>query len=903
MIFRFVMNSSSENSLSSNLNGAEQLLKFISGPAASVCLQTNTLLFCNHSATKLLGFTNKDFYGRKAEEVISEYSSLKREALAHSQNEDLNPVVSGLILASGDRLDAKLSIIPFTSNQTQVVIFSINPIQSQNNFPSKVDSELLFFTKNPLPLIMVRFNTFEIVSVNPQAQEFLGYDSQELIGVNLANFITSNSNNLVEDIKSFINKLYVGLEETFVTKNKENKDVALQYSVIQDEERYDVLFTLVDITERNYALKALWEIQGNLAQEVKKQTSDLVRINNSLLQQIKTRKAAEEEVRQSQEIFHRLFELNPNGILLKTFEGGAVVEVNKSFKKIFNFSQSELVQGKVSNDKLFCNPLEYDELQKNLATKGFVRNANLSMLSKEGHVRFVVYNGEVVNLGGKLFLLEVYQDITDIHITQEKLADSEERYRTMFNNALVGIYRVEESTGIILNSNKQFAEILGYSTEKDLIGKSILPHYQPDGTREKFLEQLRNKGSAVLEYKFITKAGKTVWVVNYARYYKRESIVDGVVVNVSERKRIETLLKNSEHRFRSLIENASDVILIVNSEGRALYLSPSIEKELGYAIDKANKPNLYRFIHPDDLDIAKSIISTNSIDDKLQEVRIKHSNGSYRLFEFSFTNLIHNPAINGIVINARDVTEKAKAKEEINIALQQEQELSRQKTQFISTVSHEFRTPLTNISLNIQLLQKYIQNNKTEKANHSLKRMANAIKRLTALLNEVSLIGKDQSGRLQFAPEEQSLHSLQSEILDQISYLMLPNVDLEVEQGDDAKVLADKNLILHIMGNLLSNAIKYSSSNARILLKINTVNTSELDVVVEDEGIGIPEEELKFLYDPYFRASNVKNVKGAGLGMSIVKRCVDLLNADFKIISEVNNGTRVECKIPLTSLK
>ena len=161
------MNSLSENSLSSNMNGAKQLLKFISGPAVSVCLQSNTLLSCNHSAAKLLGFTNKDFYGRKAEELIFKYSSLKREALAHSQNKNSNPVISELILASGDKLDAKLTVIPFNSNQTQIVLISINPIQTQNFFPSKVDFQHLFFTKNPLPLIMVSFNTFEIVSVNP----------------------------------------------------------------------------------------------------------------------------------------------------------------------------------------------------------------------------------------------------------------------------------------------------------------------------------------------------------------------------------------------------------------------------------------------------------------------------------------------------------------------------------------------------------------------------------------------------------------------------------------------------------------------------------------------------------------------------------------------------------------
>ncbi|MFP4555454.1 MAG: PAS domain S-box protein [Bacteroidales bacterium] len=889
--------------MKNNVNAAEQLLRFISGPALSVCLQTNKLLSCNDSARRLLGFSNDELIGSKLALIIPDYDSIKRKVYAYSSSESQHPFSVKLVKVSGAKTNVEVNIIPFFNNNNDLAIVAIKPKPSQEPSSIVLNSDSTFFIKNPLPLIMVEFSTFEIVSVNPKAQTFLGYEKQEFISANLTDFIASDSNDIVNDIKSFINKSYTGLEEAFITKSNERKDVALQYHVIEDNGRCEVLFSLVDITARNQALKALREIQGNLANEVKEQTTDLIRINNTLLQQIKTRKAAEEEVRQSQEIFHRLFELNPNGILLKTFEKGAVVEVNKSFRKIFNFSQSELLAGKVGNDRLFCDPSEYEDLQKKLAIKGFIRNAKLNMLSREGHVRFVVYNGEVVKLGGQQFLLEVYQDITEIHITQEKLADSEKRYRTMFNNALVGIYRVEESTGIILNSNKQFANILGYSTDNDIIGRSILSHYQPDGTREKLVNLLKKKGSGVLEYKLITKDTETVWIVNYARYYKSEGFIDGVVVDVSERKRIETLLKNSEHRFRSLIENATDVILIVNNVGRALYLSPSVEKELGYPIDKADKPNLYRYIHPDDIEIAESLLKSKAEEGKLQEVRIKHSNGTYRLFEFSYTNLLNNPAVNGIVINARDITERAKAKDEINFALQQEQELSRQKTQFISTVSHEFRTPLTNISLNIQLLQKYIQNNRTEKAKHSLTRMANAIKRLTALLSEVSLIGKEQSGRLQFAPEECSLHAFIDEILDQISYLLLPNVKLEVDMGEDSKVLADKNLILHILGNLLSNAIKYSPKDKDVLLKLEADKKMGLNIMVEDEGIGIPEEELKFLYDPYFRASNVKNVKGAGLGMSIVKRCVDLLEADFKVFSEENNGTRVVCKIPLTILK
>jgi signal transduction histidine kinase len=321
-------------------------------------------------------------------------------------------------------------------------------------------------------------------------------------------------------------------------------------------------------------------------------------------------------------------------------------------------------------------------------------------------------------------------------------------------------------------------------------------------------------------------------------------------------------------------------------------------RELGYTIKSTTKVNILDFLSSDDKLLLLELLDKKFYDKKTLEVKVKHANGTFRIYEFVITNLLSEPSINGYVINARDITNQIKARNEIDIALAKEQELNRLKTQFIATVSHEFRTPLTNISLNIQLLEKYLHDQNFENSESSLNRMSNAVKRLVALLNEVSLISKDQSGRLQFLPSEVDIYDLFDELIDQQSYLILPYVEVKVKKGKRQNVHVDKNLLQHIIGNLISNAVKYSPQKTPITVTILNKRTSIL-MKVKDMGIGIPAEEFQYLFDPYFRASNVSQIAGTGLGLSIVKKCVELHNGTVEVISEPTMGTEITCTIPL----
>ena len=777
-----------------------------------------------------------------------------------------------------------------------------NSLGIENKQDKLTDDELVdgFIQNTSLPVLLIDSNDFVIKNANSKALSFFDLPACKVVGVPLADFAESPSR-FNSSLSSFVKNGYTGLELSFKT-SKLLRSTEIHYSAIERKGQKVLLCILIDITQQNLAFSELQRIKNSLASEVASQTKDLVRINNALLEQIKNKQRIEQELRQSQELFMHLFRLNPNGLVLRELQSPKIIELNQSFLKIFGLKANE-TKGKTLDDfNLIINSKAYNQLLAELQEKRRLTDVPLTMMSNSGHVVFVEWSGEVVKVNDQEFILEVFHDITQTQIYQQKLVESEERYRTMFNNALVGISRARTTTGLISSCNRYFAQLIGYKAERDIVGKSIEKHFTNTKQRATFLSKLRANGSAIGEFELTTVQGKGIWVVDYAVINIEERYVDEVVVDITDRKIMENLLVSKEKRFRSMIEKASDLILIIDGEGEMLYLSPSVESELGYAIENYLGQNIFSYLNPSDVGKVKEMLSGEVLTSATtHEFRIKHKQGHEKVYEFSATDLRSDPAIGGIILNAYDITEKIKAREEINAALEKEMELSRQKTQFISTVSHEFRTPLTNISLNVQLLQKYLKDNRLEKAQLAINRLLNAERRLTALLNEVSLVSKDQSGRLSFTPEKWNIRSLTDDLLEQIDYLLQPNVNVKILESNNRQVLMDKNLLTHILGNFVSNAIKYSPKKNSIEVVIGLNLNDEYEIRVIDQGVGIPKEEQQFLFDPYFRASNAKDISGTGLGLNIAKRCVELHGGKLVLSSDEGTGTEIAAIIPLHS--
>lgn len=245
-----------------------------------------------------------------------------------------------------------------------------------------------------------------------------------------------------------------------------------------------------------------------------------------------------------------------------------------------------------------------------------------------------------------------------------------------------------------------------------------------------------------------------------------------------------------------------------------------------------------------------------------------------------------------------EVKERKKAEEEARKALEKERELNELKSRFVSIASHEFRTPLSTILSSISLVEQYKAKGELEKINKHTNRVRSSVNHLTAILNDFLSLGKLEEGKVEVKTEPIDLQVLCSDINEEIKVQLKAGQEIIVDcASGDELVLTDPRILRNILFNLLSNAIKYSDTGKKIHLSIRQ-SRSDYEIRIRDEGIGIPEEDKRHLFDRFFRASNAANIPGTGLGLNIVKRYVELLGGSIDFISGYNKGTTFTINIP-----
>jgi signal transduction histidine kinase len=226
------------------------------------------------------------------------------------------------------------------------------------------------------------------------------------------------------------------------------------------------------------------------------------------------------------------------------------------------------------------------------------------------------------------------------------------------------------------------------------------------------------------------------------------------------------------------------------------------------------------------------------------------------------------------------------------------QEISQFKSEFVSMLSHDIRSPLNTIQLIAGLLQNSGDKLPKEKKVSHFQLIRSAIKNMAQLLDEVSFIGRAESGKLYCEFQPLDLENFCRQLVEeaQIS-TQQKHITLIFTSVGVSEMLCDESLLRHILSNLLSNAIKYSLADTTVRFQLIGQEKTVI-FQIQDEGIGIPEEEQKRLFQPFYRASNVSKIPGTGLGLAIVKKCVETLNGEISVHSKVGVGTTFAVTLP-----
>ncbi|MGK0421447.1 MAG: PAS domain S-box-containing protein [Polaribacter sp.] len=296
---------------------------------------------------------------------------------------------------------------------------------------------------------------------------------------------------------------------------------------------------------------------------------------------------------------------------------------------------------------------------------------------------------------------------------------------------------------------------------------------------------------------------------------------------------------------------------------------------------------------------------------KLKQDILKTIAGAHLGFEITYKNKYFsvntipladkNAFISSALFVYSNITEQKKVEQDSQNALKKEQELNELKSRFVAMASHEFRTPLSAIQTSAILIGRQNESGKEQKREKYVAQIKRNVKQLVVILNDFLSLSKLEEGKVTANKVTFDFVVLSKTLVEEVSMTKKIGKNIIIS-APDAPVLLnlDPKLVRRILMNLLSNAIKYSPENTDIHIKIEKCNQF-ISLEVQNQGIGIPEEEQDKLFERFFRAKNVQDIEGTGLGLHIIKQFVALMNGTIDFKSKANKGATFLVKLPMPS--
>lgn len=375
-----------------------------------------------------------------------------------------------------------------------------------------------------------------------------------------------------------------------------------------------------------------------------------------------------------------------------------------------------------------------------------------------------------------------------------------------------------------------------------------------------------------------------------------ESLLEVVAGRLSaelQRNRLEEELRRSEEQYRLLIRHfPNGLALLFGLDHRIRVAGGSVIKDLGLSLAGVEGrtlleafPEYGEMLHQ----YAGPALSG--------EVHSFEAPYAGRLFQVQVLPVKNDKGeiFAGMAVS-QDITVQHQAEKEIRLALAKEKELRELKSRFISVASHELRNPLTSLLACTEMLEHYSDRLRPEKRAEFFQRIRDSIETMTLLVNDVLIYSKAEENRVEIKSSRISLEAFCRGLVDEFNLINpaeSPTVHFEWTCGctmSNPYVEIDQKLLRHILQNLLSNAIKYAPGTSQVAFVV-VCKPGNFWIEIRDQGIGIPAEDLPYLFEPFHRASNTGPISGTGLGLAIVKQYVDLLGGTISVKSEVGQGT------------
>ena len=351
-------------------------------------------------------------------------------------------------------------------------------------------------------------------------------------------------------------------------------------------------------------------------------------------------------------------------------------------------------------------------------------------------------------------------------------------------------------------------------------------------------------------------------------------------------------------RVHKLIaQHTTDLVCVHDTENTIRFATESSFHILGYHPNEIIGKKLTDFLAPEfisEMDFTTLKRFFESPGTRLR-YQIKHKENRLRWLESTFTRIEEGEDKYSLLSSTRDITESVHLTDDLMSALASEQKFSQFKANLYSVTSHEFKTPLAVIQANIEMLKI----KKSEKLlENALESMEEEIDRLNAMIGDMLELRKLTTGKTNLRLEKVDLKNMIGEVIEKDLSKPYPKIQKHFKvEGKPAEALVDYSLMRYVFSNLLTNACKYSDKKEEIFVTLD-YGQEHIQVSIQDFGIGIPEEDKPSIFTSFFRAGNVSNIHGTGVGLSIVKEFVDLHKGKIYFESEAGKGTTFFVELP-----
>jgi len=528
------------------------------------------------------------------------------------------------------------------------------------------------------------------------------------------------------------------------------------------------------------------------------------------------------------------------------------------------------------------------------------------------------YNPVTIN-GEVKYVSIISIDVTDRRRKEEQILKLSESL-TDFQNAIYrsSIVSRADLHGTITMVNQNFVDISGYS-EQELVGNNHRIINSGHHPKTFWVEMWKTIAAGQVwrgEVKNRAKDGHYYWVDTFIMPFVDEKgrVREFLSIrnDISRQKEFQERITTIARELANLIENANVPIFGVDRHGYINEWNKVAADLTGYGKNEVLERKWTELLHPNQHAEVSALLDRVCAGEPVSNYELpflnRKGNNLVFLLSASPRRDIRNEIVGAIFV-AQDLTELIDYRKgleqlvedrtkELKLALSKEKELVEMKSKFVSIASHEFRTPLTTITISNAFLRKHHPKMLPAEIERKLDNIDKQVHHMTYLLDDVLMIGKAEAGKLEVQFSFLNMPNLVSQLVDEVQQGSSSHL-VEVIWTNEARkeIYSDEKLIRNILINLLTNAIKFSPEAERVQLTLGG-DRDFFEIKVKDRGIGIPAHDLDKLFQSFQRGSNVGSIDGTGLGLSIVKKAVDLLEGTIAVNSQEEKGTEFIVRLP-----